>query len=131
MEHRYSTNGRRCWPVLLVFLLLAVGGSGDQVRAVDDPPAQAVTGEGASVQSDPGDATDCRKLAALLEQQKVHISRETGQIKREIAALRDDLSKPGIQEIFAGIGYIFGLAGIGLYVHARRSQSGRGGRKPG
>jgi nickel transport protein len=63
-----------------------------------------------------------RHLAALLEQQKSLISRETGQIKRELAALRDDLGKPGMREIFAGIGYIFGLAGVGLFVHVRRGR---------
>jgi hypothetical protein len=87
--------------------------------------AQDQTGRTAPEESSrPEDATaaavDCRELAAMLQQQKSLISRETGQLKREIAALRDDLLRPGIKEIFAGIGYIFGLAGIGLYVHSRR-----------
>jgi hypothetical protein len=91
----------------------------------DDASAQDQAGPAApeaSVQQENATAAmDCQQLAALIQQQKNLISRETGQIKREIAALRDDLSKPGIQEIFAGIGYIFGLAGIGLYVHSRRT----------
>jgi hypothetical protein len=74
---------------------------------------------------------DCQQLAALIDQQKSLISRETGQIKRELAALRDDLSRPGVREIFAGIGHIFGLAGMGLYVHCRRSQCVQAGSKEG
>jgi len=91
----------------------------------DDASARDQAGQAASETSDQQGsetgAMDCQQLAALIQQQKNLISRETGQIKREIAALRDDLSKPGIQEIFAGIGYIFGLAGIGLYVHSRKA----------
>jgi hypothetical protein len=91
----------------------------------DDASAQDQAGPAApeaSVQQENATAAmDCQQLAALIQQQKNLISRETGQIKREIAALRDDLSKPGVKEIFAGIGYIFGLAGIGLYVHSRRT----------
>jgi hypothetical protein len=65
--------------------------------------------------------TDCQALEAAIQQQKGVISRELGQIKREIAALRNDLSKPGIQDIIAGLGYIFGLAGIWLYVSSKKS----------
>ena len=91
----------------------------------DDASARDQAGQAASETSDQQGsetgAMDCQQLAALIQQQKNLISRETGQIKREIAALRDDLSKPGVKEIFAGIGYIFGLTGIGLYVHSRRA----------
>ena len=88
--------------------------------SAEDQTGQAVSEATVQQGSETG-AMDCQQLAALIQQQKNLISRETGQIKREIAALRDDLSKPGIQEIFAGIGYIFGLTGIGLYVHSRRT----------
>lgn len=67
--------------------------------------------------------TDCQALEAAIQQQNGLISRETGQIKREIAALRNDLSKPGIRDIIAGLGYIFGLAGIWLYV-SRKNPAG-------
>lgn len=73
---------------------------------------------------------DCGRLAVMVQEQKSLLTRETGQLKREIAALRDDLSRPGIKEVFAGIGYIFGLAGVGLYAHNRRTgaqgKSGKG-----
>ncbi|MBF0507315.1 MAG: hypothetical protein HQK57_00105 [Deltaproteobacteria bacterium] len=77
------------------------------------PSAQSVAPVG-------GTATDCPQLAEQLQQQKNLISREAGQLKRELAALREDISKPGLKEVFAGIGYIFGLAGIGIYVNNRR-----------
>jgi hypothetical protein len=40
----------------------------------------------------------------------------------EIAALRADLEKPGIKDVFAGIGYIFGLFGAAAFVAARRKE---------
>jgi hypothetical protein len=76
----------------------------------------------ASGQQDHAVAMDCQQLADLLQQQRNLISRETGQIKRELVALRDDLGKPGFREIFAGFGYLFGMAGLGLYVHCRKSR---------
>ena len=79
--------------------------------------AQAASDEGA--RQEEVSPVDCRELAAMLQEQKSLVSRETGQLKREIAALREELSRPGIKEIFAGIGYIFGLAGVGLYAHGR------------
>jgi hypothetical protein len=93
------------------------GSESASAREQGDQAVAAVVVE----QGDASGAMDCQQLAAVLQQQKALISRETGQIKREIAALRDDLAKPGIKEIFAGIGYIFGLAGVGLYVHCRRA----------
>lgn len=38
----------------------------------------------------------------------------------EIAALRADLAEPGVKDIFAGVGYIFGLFGVAAFVAARR-----------
>lgn len=66
-------------------------------------------------------AVECRELLKVLEQQKAQLGRELGQIKREIGLLREELGKPGLQEVFSGIGYILGLMGVGLYVHARKT----------
>jgi hypothetical protein len=68
---------------------------------------------------------DCRELVGLLEQQKAQLSREFGQIRREIGLLREELGKPGLEEVFAGIGYILGLAGVGLFIHCRKSSGSR------
>jgi nickel transport protein len=92
----------------------------DEVWAGSDQPAQAVSEQGSPQRTEAEVVTDCRQLAELVQQQRNYLSREIGQLKREIAALRDDLGKPGIKEIFAGIGYIFGLAGVGLYIHQSR-----------
>jgi hypothetical protein len=121
---------RRLFPVeamcccLMLVILGIAHGTVVPLAFGAEPQADQPAAEGSLTRpTDPAAATDCRQLADLLLQQKNLISRETGQIKREIAALRDDLSKPGIKEIFAGIGYIFGLAGVGLYVHCRKSRS--------
>ncbi len=88
-----------------------------QPRAVESDSRESAPQDGSTSGAD----MDCRQLAAMLQQQKVLITRETGQLKREIAALRDDLSKPGLKEIVAGIGYIVGLTGIALYLQSRRT----------
>jgi len=62
------------------------------------------------------------ELSAALETQNKELSRELVQIKREIAALRQDMEKPGAQEVLSGIGYILGLFGIGAYVASRRKE---------
>lgn len=94
-----------------------VGGEVSVPVHAGDPGVEQSALAGGS--TDPA-ACDCRQLSDLLQQQRSLISREIGQVKREIAALRDDLAKPGSREIFAGIGYIFGLAGVGLYVQSRK-----------
>jgi hypothetical protein len=90
------------------------------IYAAEDPPGPVPLQEISSQQGNATALLDCRQLATLLQQQKDLISRETGQLKREIAVLREEISNPGIKEIFAGIGYIFGLAGVGLWVHNRK-----------
>jgi nickel transport protein len=65
---------------------------------------------------------DCRGLLEAIEQQKALLLRETGQIKREIAALRQEMTNPGVKDALAGIGYIFGITGLALYFHCRKSK---------
>jgi len=66
---------------------------------------------------------NCAEAVALLKTQNKKISEEFRKIKREIAALREELSKPGLREVFGGIGYILGFLGIIFYFQARK-QSG-------
>ncbi len=61
-----------------------------------------------------------QEVVTLLKEQNSKLSSELRRIQREIAALRADLSKPGIKDVFAGIGYIFGLFGVAAFVAARR-----------
>jgi hypothetical protein len=61
-------------------------------------------------------------VAALLEKQNSKLSGELRRIQREIAALRADLDKPRLKDVFSGIGYIFGLFGVAAYVAARRKE---------
>ena len=63
---------------------------------------------------------NCAQAVDLLTAQNKKISEEFRKIKREIAALREELSKPGLNEIFGGIGYILGFLGIIFYFLARR-----------
>lgn len=65
----------------------------------------------------------CAETVTLLKTQDKKISQELRMIKREIAALKDALSKPGPEKIFGGIGYIMGFLGIIFYFLARK-QSG-------
>ncbi len=85
-----------------------------------------VFGAGSALGETP-DAQDPAELAGLLAEQNASLARELRRIQREIAALRADLGKPGFQEIFGGIGYIFGLFGTAAFVASRRRERGPNG----
>jgi len=68
----------------------------------------------------PGTDTASPDLTALLTERNAALSRELRGIRREIAALRADLDKPGFQEVFGGIGYILGLFGAAAFAASRR-----------
>lgn len=61
-----------------------------------------------------------QEVITLLKEQNSKLSGDLRRIQREIAALRADLDKPGLKEVFAGIGYIFGLFGVAAFVASRR-----------
>mgnify|MGYP005842575747 CR=1 FL=1 len=62
------------------------------------------------------------EVITLLKEQNSALSRDLSRIHREIAALRADLDKPGMKDIFAGIGYIAGLFGMAAFAAARRKE---------
>jgi hypothetical protein len=70
---------------------------------------------------------DCRNLMAGIEEQNRKVNQELRQIKREIAALNQNLENPGMQGIMGGIGYILGLFGIAAFFAARRQNKGSRG----
>jgi flagellar motility protein MotE (MotC chaperone) len=116
----------------MIFLFVLGAGF---VSHVALPAARAQTteatpaGESTSRQPDlqaeqPCGSGQCEQIAAMLKQQNSLLSRELGQLKRELAALRESISRPGLKEAFAGIGYILGLAGIAFLVHGRKSNKG-------
>jgi nickel transport protein len=59
-------------------------------------------------------------VTSLVKEQNRKLSGDLRRIQREIAALRADLDKPGVKDVAAGIGYIFGLFGVAAYVASRR-----------
>ncbi len=63
-----------------------------------------------------------QQVVTILKEQNNKLSGDLRRIQREIAALRADISKPGIKDVFAGIGYIFGLFGAAAFVAARRKE---------
>jgi nickel transport protein len=63
---------------------------------------------------------DSPQVVKLLEEHNMELSRDLRRIQREIAALKAELDKPGIKDVFAGVGYIFGLFGVAAYLAARR-----------
>jgi nickel transport protein len=76
---------------------------------------------GTSWAQSPPDEND-QEVISLLKEQNSKLSGDLRRIQREIAALRADLEKPGMKDVFAGIGYIFGLFGVAAFVAARRKE---------
>ncbi|MBU3949990.1 MAG: hypothetical protein KJ826_17450 [Proteobacteria bacterium] len=61
-------------------------------------------------------------VVQLIKEQNSKMSAELRRIQREIAALRADLDKPGLKDVFSGIGYIFGLFGTAAFVASRKKE---------
>ena len=61
-----------------------------------------------------------QEVVKLLKEHNRELSRDLRRIQREIAALKAELDKPGIKDVFAGVGYIFGLFGVAAFVASRR-----------
>ncbi len=109
---RKQKIGRASAVVLLFVLFLALA---PPVMA-DEPAAPRQAGGELSADN----AAGYEKVIALLQEQDKKNSREFRQLKREIAALGQQLETPGISEIMGGIGYIFGLFGVAAYVMSRK-----------
>ncbi len=62
----------------------------------------------------------CTKLLVELKKQNKMLSRDLGHIKRELLRLKYEMSRPGLREIFGGIGYILGIFGVAAYIKARQ-----------
>jgi len=60
-----------------------------------------------------------QEIITLLKEQNRNLSQNLRRIQREIAALRADLDKPTIKDVFAGIGYIVGLFGFAAFASSR------------
>jgi hypothetical protein len=74
----------------------------------------------------PPPVESCSDVAALLVRQEEKTSRELKQIKRDLAALGQQLEEPGLPEILGGIGYVFGIFGVAAYVASRRQPGNKG-----
>lgn len=118
------------WVVMLGLGLLAFAWSGPARAAEAGSGGAALAAGGGGAVSAP--APDCERLVQLFDRQREQMASDLGRVKREMAALREDLAKPGMRDIVAGIGYIFGIAGIVLFFQSRRPRKGSGtdeGRK--
>ena len=107
----------RIAPVALWLLLAAAPAWTADQSSEPAPAGQEQTVSGQNAQHTMGSETEREELRRLRE--------ELRQIKRELALLNQNLERPGIREISAGIGYIFGLCGVAALVAARRNK-GRG-----
>ncbi|PIE69068.1 MAG: hypothetical protein CSA21_04000 [Deltaproteobacteria bacterium] len=71
-----------------------------------------------------GPPSDSCEPATRREQSNQKLAAELRGIRREIAALRQEIEEPGINEAFAGIGYILGLFGVASLVMANKKKNG-------
>jgi len=81
-----------------------------------------LTGPASSLRAQTPPDQNSEAVIALLKQQNSKLSGDLRRIQREIAALRADLDKPGLKDVFAGIGYILGLFGAAAFVASRRKR---------
>jgi nickel transport protein len=81
-----------------------------------------LVGQPSSLPAQTPSEKNSQEIVTLLKEQNNKLSNDLRRIQREIAALRADLDKPGIKDVFAGIGYIFGLFGVAAFVASRRKE---------
>lgn len=114
-----SLAWRRTMPVLVLLVLLVTGAAGGAEQEQSSTPA--------AVAARAADTDSCQALAAALEEHNRQLTKELRQIKRELAALNQNLERPGAREIIAGVGAILGLFGAAALVAARRQAPGKRG----
>ncbi|WP_305042468.1 hypothetical protein [Geoalkalibacter sp.] len=100
---------RRTWPCALLLLSLLWCGP---AAAANQPP----------VADGPALDTACGETLAGLQTQQEELARDIRRLHRELAALREDLTQPGLNEILGGIGYILGLFGVAFFVMGRKNR---------
>ncbi len=79
--------------------------------------AGAVLSATAAAADDP-----CQQALILIKERDAEFTENLRRLHRELAALRNELEQPGLEEIFSGIGYILGLFGVGFFVAGRRDR---------
>jgi len=110
---------------LLFFLFLTVptvifaAGPDDSGAAAAGTSANVPT-EAVAASNQP--SVSCQDLATVVRENQAATSRDLREIKRDLARLEQKLDKPGLGQILAGIGYIFGLFGVAAFVASRKKQ---------
>ena len=64
----------------------------------------------------------CAATAAKVDALSSKVAKDMRRIQRELAALKAQIEKPGLNEAFAGVGYIVGLFGVAFFVAGRRKK---------
>ncbi len=108
--------------IMLLLLSFSLMGVAVSVTASDPPPKEVQSREGTLLSQEHQEAA-FQKIISLLKEQNRKLSMDLRRIHREIAALRADFDKPGFEDIFAGIGYIFGLFGAAAFMASRNRDS--------
>ncbi|MDO5484210.1 MAG: hypothetical protein Q4F27_04805, partial [Desulfovibrionaceae bacterium] len=77
----------------------------------------APAGQDAPAAAVPGSSMDREAVAAIVRDE---LQKQLGPVKQSLTALQN--REPGMVEIFGGIGWIVGLAGMAMLVANRRRQ---------
>ncbi|MDT8441778.1 MAG: hypothetical protein RQ723_08955 [Desulfuromonadales bacterium] len=62
----------------------------------------------------------CAETATKIDELSRQVSNDMRRIQRELSVLKAQIEKPGLNEAFAGVGYIMGLFGVAFFVAGRR-----------
>lgn len=88
----------------------------DNLAGADGAPALAssIANNSSQTASSPLSTTDATALQALIERS---VSKQIKPLRKELQAYKE---KAGLQDILGGIGYIFGLCGIGIWIRQKK-----------
>ncbi|WP_207802671.1 hypothetical protein [Motiliproteus coralliicola] len=107
------------------FADLGAGHVVEMVLPLEQLPV-TLAGSGSSKPAEPtkngttsnAEAVDLQQLQPLIEQA---VARQVAPLRKELAAYKE---KASLQDVLGGIGYIFGLCGLGIWLRHRQTASG-------
>lgn len=104
-----------CLAAIGIFSPSGFSEAGPVVQAVEASPEAERAG------FRPERRSGCEEDLALIKEELDQLSQEMRHLRRDVARLREEVSQPGLEEVMAGVGFIFGLFGVAFFLRARGS----------
>lgn len=65
---------------------------------------------------------DNQQAIVQLQHENTALQRKVRRLEAQVAAMREDLNTPGLNQIAGGIGYVVGIFGVAAWIAARKKE---------